>query len=72
MASGDPRPSIEERYPSFEFYARRVAYAVKDMVRERLLLCEDAETEVARALAAGVAAGVPAALPGYRRNRICP
>jgi hypothetical protein len=72
LASGDPRPSVEERYPTYESYARRVVYAIKDMVRQRLLLCEDAENEVVRALAAGLAAGVPADTTGYRPPRICP
>jgi hypothetical protein len=64
VASGDPRRSVEERYPTYQFYARRVVNAIKDTVRERLLLCEDADREVARALAAG---------PGPRRmNRLGP
>ena len=60
LASGDPRLSIEERYPTFEYYARRVVYAIESMVKDRLMLCEDADNEVARAIAAGVAAGLPA------------
>jgi hypothetical protein len=72
LAKGDPRPSIEERYPSYQAYARRVVYAIKDMVRQRLMLCEDAENEVARALAAGLAAGVPANTTDYDPPRICP
>jgi hypothetical protein len=36
------------------------------------MLCEDAENEVARALAAGLAAGVPADTTGYQPPRICP
>jgi hypothetical protein len=71
LASGDPRRSIEARYPTFQFYARRVVNAIKDMVRERLILCEDADREVARALAAGLAAGVPADTTGYHPPRIC-
>lgn len=46
--------------------------AVKDMVRERLILCEDADREVARAIAAGLAVGVPADTRGYTPPRICP
>jgi hypothetical protein len=72
LASGDPRLSVEERYPTHEFYARRVVNAIKAMVHQRLLLCEDAETELTRALAAGVAAGVPADTGRYRPPRICP
>ena len=72
LASGDPRPSVKERYPTFEFYARRVVNAVKQMVHERLMLCEDADNEVARAIAAGLAAGVPENTTGYTPPRICP
>jgi hypothetical protein len=71
-ASGDPRLSIEERYPTYEFYARRVVNAIKGMVHQRLMLCEDAENELARALAAGLAAGVPADTGRYTPPRICP
>jgi len=42
------------------------------MVQDRLMLCEDADKEVARVLAAGVAAGVPAAPAGYQPPPICP
>ena len=44
----------------------------KDMVHQRLMLCEDADNEVARAIAAGVGAGVPAETGGYQPPRICP
>lgn len=41
-ASGDPRPSIEERYPTLlAYYAAAVGHA-QDLVRQRLLLPEDA------------------------------
>jgi hypothetical protein len=72
LATGDPRLSIEERYPSYEFYARRVVLAVKDLVQQRFLLCEDADNEVQRAIAAGIAAGVPADPHGYTPPHICP
>ena len=71
-ATGDPRRSIEERYPTFLGYANRVINAITDMVQDRLMLCEDADKEVARVLAAGVAAGVPAAPAGYQPPPICP
>jgi hypothetical protein len=70
-ASGDPRRSIAERYPTFEHYAHRVIHAIKDMVEDRLMLCEDADNEVARAIAAGVAAGVPPAPAGFAAPPIC-
>jgi len=71
LAKGDPRLSIEERYPSYEFYARRVVYAIKQMVQQRLMLCEDADNEVARAIEAGLKAGVPESAGYYTPPRIC-
>ena len=43
LASGDPRPSVEERYPDHEAYVARVAEEVERLVEERLLLEEDAK-----------------------------
>ena len=57
LASGDPRLSIEERYPSFSVYAAMVKNAVEDMVARRLMLREDAQAAVDRLLLAGQAAG---------------
>jgi hypothetical protein len=47
--SGDPRPSIEERYASKEDYLDRVEGVAKDLTAERYLLEEDIErvTEMA-------------------------
>jgi hypothetical protein len=59
-ASGDPRPSIEERYASFDDYYNPVKRAVDNMVRDRLLLCEDAHDQIERLVDVGLAAGVPA------------
>lgn len=42
MATGDPRRSLEERYPSQDVYVKRVEQAAKKLVRERYLLPEDA------------------------------
>jgi hypothetical protein len=42
-ARGDPRPSLEERYGTHDTYVRRYGAAVQRLVRERLLLPEDAE-----------------------------
>jgi hypothetical protein len=50
-ARKDPRPSIEERYASHAEYASRVAAAAQQLVRERLLLAEDAARYVGRAQA---------------------
>jgi hypothetical protein len=59
VAAGDPRPSIEERYKSFGQYRSAVVNAVDALVKERLLLCEDAGDQVQRLIDAGIAAGVP-------------
>ena len=60
VASGDPRPSVEERYKSFGQYRSAVVNAVDDLVKKRLMLCEDAGDQVHRLVDAGLAAGVPA------------
>ena len=59
-ASGDPRRSVEERYVSFDNYYNRVKRAVENMIRDRLLLCEDADAQIERLVSTGLAAGVPA------------
>lgn len=41
-AKADPRPSLEERYSTHARYVERVSEAVRDLVRARLLLPEDA------------------------------
>ena len=43
LASGDARLSIEERYQTHEGYVKEVEKVVRKLVRERLLLQEDAE-----------------------------
>jgi alpha/beta hydrolase family protein len=60
IASGDPRPSVEERYPSFGEYYSEVIRAIDGLVKDGFMLCEDADDQQARLLAAGLAAGVPA------------
>jgi len=70
-ATGDPRKSIEERYPTFASYARRVVHAIREMVEDRLMLCEDAGDELTRLLAAGAAAGVPAAPADFQAPPLC-
>jgi len=40
-ASGDPRPSVLERYPTREVYLARMAEAALKLRAERLLLDED-------------------------------
>ena len=61
MAADDPRPSVEERYPSFAMYRSAVMRAINDLVRNRFMLCDDAGNVFARLQQAGLAAGVPAA-----------
>jgi hypothetical protein len=46
LAAGDPRPSIEERYSSHRRYVGQVASAAHWMVRQRLLLPEDAAAAI--------------------------
>jgi hypothetical protein len=48
-ASGDPRLSLEERYPTHEAYVTAVRRAAEELVRERLLLRADAEDIVRQA-----------------------
>ena len=60
LATGDPRPSVAERYPSFVGYHHKIRHALDKMVKRRLLLCEDTAAEETRLIAAGLAAGVPA------------
>lgn len=43
LASGDPRPSLEERYAGKADYVARVGKAAAALVKERLLLQEDAD-----------------------------
>ena len=54
--SGDPRPSVEERYPSHEAYVKKVEEAAKRLVEKRLLLDADIElyVELARRRNIGV------------------
>jgi hypothetical protein len=54
VASGDPRLSLEERYPTHEAYVTAVRRAADGLVRERLLLRADAEDIVRRAEASDV------------------
>jgi alpha/beta hydrolase family protein len=61
LATGDPRPSVEERYPSYGEYRSAVMRAIDDLVKDRFMLCEDADDALARLLQAGLDAGVPAA-----------
>ena len=49
QANGDPRASIEERYPSVDVYLQRVREAAMDLIRRRYVLAEDLDVILARA-----------------------
>ena len=53
LASGDPRLSIEERYPTKEAYLAALRESAAGLVTRRFLLPEDAERLVARAAQQG-------------------
>jgi Alpha/beta hydrolase domain len=53
LAAGDPRLSIEERYPVPDHYVRAVKEAAASLVRERFLLAEDYDRMVEAALEKG-------------------
>jgi len=54
LARGDPRPSLEERYPSREDYVARVKAQADRLVAQRYMLPEDARAVVAQAASAPV------------------
>ena len=53
LAAGDPRPSIEERYPNKGDYVRAVRDAAAALVKQRFLLSEDYDRIVEVALQKG-------------------
>jgi hypothetical protein len=54
LAAGDPRPSLQERYPTHGDYVAKVTAAANALVAERLLLPEDATFLINQANAAAV------------------
>ena len=54
MAKGDPRPSLEERYPSHAAYVAKVKAQADALVAQRYMLAEDAARIVKEADAAKV------------------
>lgn len=60
LASGDPRPSLAERYGSQDGYMCKVRAAVTASVRDRVLLPEDAGRLVAEAARDAPLAGIEA------------
>jgi hypothetical protein len=69
-ATGDPRRSVGERYPSFAYYKTQVVLEVDKLVRDRFLICDDTQDIVNRLLQAGITAGVPA--PGANQSASAP
>jgi alpha/beta hydrolase family protein len=67
MASGDPRRSIEERYPTSSSYYYAVLGAVNNFVANRWMLPEDAPTALNRMLNAGSATGVIKRDPAFTK-----
>jgi hypothetical protein len=49
-AAGDPRPSVEARYPTREVYVAKVREVADVLKSKRLLLQEDADAYVERAM----------------------
>jgi len=56
--AGDPRLSVAERYGTLDRYSHELVRALQKMVRQRLLLCEDFDSELSRLVALGQAAGL--------------
>ena len=56
-AAGDPRPSLEERYPTKESYVAAMRRAAEAQVAQRLLLARDAERLVREAEDQGIRTG---------------
>jgi hypothetical protein len=54
LAAEDPRPSLEERYPTHEAYVEKVSAAAARLVADRFLLSQDAELLVSQANAAAI------------------
>jgi hypothetical protein len=53
-AAGDPRLSLEERYPTHDDYVAKVTAAANDLVSQRLLLPEDRDSIIAAANTAAI------------------
>jgi hypothetical protein len=66
-ASGDPRLSVAERYPTFSAYYFAVNNAVNDFVAHRWMLPEDASAAVNRMLNAGAATGAIKVDPAFSK-----
>lgn len=53
-ATGDPRRSLEERYPSHQGYVDQVRAVAEALARERFMLQEDVDRVVQAAQASGI------------------
>src|SRR5207244_2040408 len=58
IANNDPRPSLEERYPSLAAFSAAATSAVNKLVAERYLLPDDGARELSQALADVVKNGI--------------
>jgi hypothetical protein len=58
LSSGDPRLSIEERYPDIETYSSRLRNAINNLVRAGFLLPFDAEAMLKQSLTNAVSKGL--------------
>ncbi len=65
-ASGDPRKSVEERYKTHGKYVAEVERAARKLVRQRLILQEDADACVSAAEASSVLRSADQWVPGMR------
>jgi len=54
LASGDPRLSLEERYPNHEIYVKKVQWAARKLQHQGFMLAEDVERAVQAAEASGI------------------
>jgi hypothetical protein len=54
IVAGDPRPSLEERYPTHDSYVQKVRTAAGKLVADRFLLPDDADLIVSQAQAAPI------------------
>jgi hypothetical protein len=54
LATGDPRLSIEERYPDKQTYVSAFEAGARELVALRMLLPADAEALIAKAAADGI------------------
>jgi len=57
LVADDPRPSLEERYPTAEAYVTAVRQAADALVAQRFLLPDDAKALIAEAERGGIRTG---------------